>query len=115
MDLNTQSKKSLKNGSKNKRDYEKNKEKRKAYAIEKHYLKFYGLTLEEVAELRSDYPCCAICSGDFSGCKDGVGHIDHDHTTGKIRGVLCSNCNMGLGMFKDKKELLMKAISYLNE
>jgi hypothetical protein len=41
-------------------------------------------------------------------------HIDHCHTTGKIRGVLCSTCNSGLGMFKDSQRLLVAAIDYLN-
>lgn len=39
--------------------------------------------------------------------------IDHCHTTGKIRGLLCSQCNSGLGMFKDSPELLEQAIKYL--
>ena len=41
--------------------------------------------------------------------------VDHDHKTGKIRGLLCSNCNTGLGNFKDNSILLEKAIKYLKE
>ena len=40
--------------------------------------------------------------------------LDHDHKTGKPRGVLCSHCNQGLGMFKDNTDRLQKAIDYLN-
>ncbi len=41
--------------------------------------------------------------------------VDHDHTTGKIRGLLCTNCNKGLGHFKDSIALLEKAIKYLKQ
>jgi Recombination endonuclease VII len=39
--------------------------------------------------------------------------MDHNHVTGKIRGLLCDQCNRGLGMFKDNPELLRKAVEYL--
>lgn len=42
-----------------------------------------------------------------------VKHLDHCHITGKIRGFLCSNCNTGLGLFKDNINLLESAIKYL--
>jgi hypothetical protein len=41
--------------------------------------------------------------------------VDHNHKTGKIRGLLCSNCNTGLGNLRDSIELLEKAITYLKE
>lgn len=40
-------------------------------------------------------------------------HIDHCHTSNKIRGLLCSNCNLGLGNFKDNIETLLRAVDYL--
>jgi len=40
--------------------------------------------------------------------------VDHCHTTGKIRGLLCSGCNTGIGKLKDSPEILSKAIEYLN-
>lgn len=52
---------------------------------------------------------CAICSVSIE-LND---HVDHDHDTGKIRGILCENCNPGLGQFKDNPILLERAAIYL--
>lgn len=67
----------------------------------------YGLTKDEYDKLGKK---CMVC---------GVGRgkkrlsVDHNHKTNKIRGLLCDNCNNGLGRFKDSVELLLKAIKYL--
>jgi hypothetical protein len=61
---------------------------------------------------------CKICGKNllpYSKDKTERGHIDHCHTTGKVRGVLCDLCNKGLGQFKDNIETLEKAINYLKE
>jgi hypothetical protein len=63
---------------------------------------------------------CKLCTNEFHNNKDL--HIDHDHSCcpgrkscGKcVRGLLCSNCNTGIGLFKDNRELLLKAASYLD-
>lgn len=52
---------------------------------------------------------CAICSAELGDSPNR----DHDHTTGDFRGLLCTNCNVGLGMFRDSIELLQNAIAYL--
>lgn len=81
--------------------------------------KSFGITLatyEELA-LRQNW-LCAICGEpERSKDKDGAPRrmpVDHCHKTGKIRGLLCSSCNRGLGLFKDQPEILNKAIAYLN-
>jgi len=55
---------------------------------------------------------CEICGGPPT-VNENLS-IDHCHATGEFRGLLCSNCNNGLGHFKDMTELLMKAAEYLN-
>ena len=52
-----------------------------------------------------------VFGGDFA--KGSPAHIDHNHKTGVIRGVLCRNCNSALGLFQDDTEILEKAIRYL--
>jgi hypothetical protein len=56
---------------------------------------------------------CAICRGKYPPGRRESMYIDHDHQTGKFRGLLCNNCNGGLGRFHDDPELLAAAIAYL--
>ena len=51
---------------------------------------------------------CAIC-----GKKDRSLVVDHNHTTGKVRGLLCSHCNTGIGMLQDSVEIIRRAEGYL--
>jgi DNA-directed RNA polymerase subunit RPC12/RpoP len=55
---------------------------------------------------------CAICNTNNPGATNW--HADHDHKTGKKRGVLCHKCNTGLGLLKDDVEILCAAIEYLH-
>lgn len=64
--------------------------------------------------LESQGVSCAICGTHATDCSKARLDIDHDHSTGKIRGLLCFNCNIGLGAFCDDTERLRKAIIYLN-
>lgn len=54
---------------------------------------------------------CAICGETNASGRDLS--VDHDHETGEIRQLLCSNCNTGIGLLKDNPELLIKASAYL--
>lgn len=76
--------------------------------------KYSGLSEQEYAEIFSaQHEVCAICK---QSCPTGRNlAIDHDHETLQIRGLLCINCNQGLGKFKHDPELLADAISYLLE
>lgn len=73
----------------------------------------HGLTAREHEELwESQGKRCALCRKDLVSLSSGV--IDHDHTTGRVRGILCTGCNTALGQFGDSPERLARAIEYLN-
>ena len=77
--------------------------------------KNYKITLEEYNSiLRKQKYCCAICEITHEEYKKTF-HIDHDHKTDKIRGLLCYPCNALLGYSKDNIKILQKAISFLME
>ena len=59
----------------------------------------------------AQHGCCAICSEPEE--KFSWLCIDHDHVTGRVRGLLCPNCNRGLGLLGDSEHLLQKAKDYL--
>jgi len=56
---------------------------------------------------------CAICSASDWGKRGPM--VDHDHLTGRVRGILCGRCNTALGMLKDSAGLLRSAIWYLGK
>ena len=75
----------------------------------------YRMTLEDFdAMLSAQGGGCAICGSLEPGNK-GYWHIDHDHDSGHVRGILCGNCNVGLGYFRDHPEYLNRAIRYLDQ
>lgn len=69
-------------------------------------LEWYNITLEKQNH------CCAICGKNEKEFKNKL-YVDHNHETGEIRGLLCVNCNAGLGSFKESTWALNKAIQYL--
>lgn len=69
----------------------------------------YGISLQEKeALLLKQEGCCAICDKPLL-----KPHVDHDHKTGRVRGLLCTACNHALGTFKDSVKILRAAIAYL--
>lgn len=76
--------------------------------------RMFGMSLEDYEQkATAQNNVCAICG---NTCKSGKRlAVDHDHDTGKIRGLLCGNCNGGLGKFQDNPELLIKAAEYLRK
>lgn len=81
---------------------------------EAHRRQRYGLTLEDVELLiAAQGGVCAICGEDVSAHNGCATHVDHDHTTGKVRGILCRLCNPALGAFRDDPVLLRRAAEYL--
>ena len=72
----------------------------------------YGITLEEFNDKMSlQQHKCVICGNEFKNTKDA--HMDHCHTSGKIRDILCKGCNIGLGHFKESIPTLLSAVQYL--
>lgn len=81
-------------------------------------LKKYGLSLEKYSEMLKDCGgLCMICGGTPSGMSNSRSrlHVDHDHVTGKVRGLLCGSCNVGLGHFNHDPIRLLDARIYLQE
>lgn len=78
-----------------------------------YVLRQHGLTRADYDRmLEAQHGCCAICG---SGRPLGRGrwHIDHDHATGRVRGLLCNNCNRGIGYFGDDPDTIRAAADYL--
>lgn len=79
----------------------------------RHYKKRYGITLEDYNIIFSTQEGkCAICNVHQSDLGKALA-VDHCHTTNAVRGLLCSDCNLGLGKFKDSIQLLTNAKNYL--
>lgn len=81
--------------------------------------KWYGITLEDYDKMfEAQKGLCAICGNPETVKRKNDTAIrrlaiDHDHRTGKIRGLLCGDCNVGLGKFKDSANIIDKAAKYL--
>jgi len=78
-----------------------------------HLRRKYGISIELFDKLfEIQGRCCGICHTTSSGGTGGW-HTDHDHSTGKIRGILCAQCNLLIGMARENPELLVLIAHYL--
>lgn len=77
----------------------------------------YGVSSDSVqARLKKQNGVCAICGHLETRCQNGriqALAVDHDHQTGKFRGLLCSACNSALGLMQDSPEIMQRAADYL--
>jgi len=74
----------------------------------------YGISVDEYDKLLIEQKNrCWICGKETN--KGRLMCVDHDHVTGKVRGLLCTKCNLGLGKFNDDVRLLERAIKYLKK
>lgn len=81
------------------------------YGLKRHY----GITEEQYQALHSQQGgACFICKRDESQILYNRLYVDHCHDSKVVRGLLCNQCNVGLGAFKDSPHLLVEAIKYLN-
>ncbi|MFD4933962.1 endonuclease VII domain-containing protein [Streptomyces virginiae] len=73
-----------------------------------YFMRKYGITEAERDEMiAAQGGVCVIC-------RDAPAeHVDHDHQTGKVRGVLCFSCNAALGQFKDRPDVMRRAAAYV--
>jgi hypothetical protein len=97
------------------REYQKEyraRPERKRAMRDLHYRRTFGISADDFdALVASQGGGCAIC-----GCvpeREASLHVDHDHLSGEIRGILCIGCNQGLGQFRDDPDLLERAAGYV--
>lgn len=84
--------------------------------IEKQRYRRTGVCNAKYAEiLTAQRGACAICKSTLNSSRYTKLAVDHDHLTGKVRGLLCTNCNTAIGLMKDSPLRLRAAASYLEE
>jgi hypothetical protein len=85
-------------------------------SIRRRNLKRYGLTLEAFDEMITTQDGrCAICERKAEDVSDKPLAVDHSHTTGKVRGLLCQFCNTALGSLREDIDVMQKMIAYVEQ
>jgi hypothetical protein len=93
---------------------ERSRIKGKKSGVSYHLMQRYGVDLEEKNSiLQGQDNRCKICGTTDPGSRGWA--IDHNHETGKIRGVLCFRCNGGIGLLRDNANLVYSAACYLRD
>ena len=91
--------------------YENNKERHVNNAL----LRKYGVTLDQYNLLRAQQDFrCAVCNAHETDVGKQM-FVDHDHVTGKIRKLLCTKCNVGIGMLQDNPAIMERAATYIRD
>jgi hypothetical protein len=92
-----------------------NREKVRRFVRDSKLREKYDLEPEEFdAMLTGQRGGCAICGATEAGGR-GAFHVDHDHATGKVRGLLCHHCNVGIGSLRDSPETMRAAAAYVEK
>jgi hypothetical protein len=87
------------------------RERNPTYYRDKNLMDKYGITVEQYGYLlEAQEGKCAVCGDEMRPpC------VDHCHRSGKVRGLLCSSCNLGIGKLKDSSDVLAKAAAYVRK
>lgn len=86
------------------------------YSRRANLKRFYNMTLEDYEVMfKNQGGVCAICGEVETSPRVSNLTVDHCHDTNKVRGLLCNNCNRGIGLLKDSAETLRKATQYLEK
>jgi len=100
-------------------EYKKSWNSENSHKVRNYNFKEFGIGVEEYDKMLAQQKgCCAICFQPESAIMYGKPMslaVDHCHETGDVRGLLCANCNNGLGRFKDDIGLLQQAILYIEK
>jgi len=95
------------------------REKNREILGDKERQRRFGITRQEYAEMfHRQNGVCAICSQPETATRLGkvkALSVDHNHKTGSVRGLLCSDCNTGIGKLKEDRNIFLSAIQYLDE
>lgn len=87
--------------------YYKNKEKRVVQRRDYHYRRNYGISFNDFSQMSDNVGNkCEVC-------EETPVVLDHCHTTGKVRGVLCNKCNQALGLMRDNEQFILGLVEYL--
>ena len=82
--------------------------------IERDLLKKYNITFQQFEQMKTYQDNrCAICGQIFASRQDT--HVDHNHTNGHLRGLLCRKCNLGIGYLCDSETILNQALNYIKK
>jgi hypothetical protein len=99
------------------KEYQKEfRTRRPDYHKEKHLAYAYGMPIADYEKMRMAQDSrCAVCGKHESDTHRKRLFVDHDHVTGKIRALLCQQCNTALGMVNDDADILFALVGYLEE